>query len=163
MLAFMGLRVGSLLASVTALFLASTLYAGCSLDLDGTATIIDGDASDDVFQPPLPDGSADATGDAAPRTCSDAIVDGEETDVDCGGVVCPTRCAVGQKCKVPSDCQSKSCDDVTKVCRAPSCTDLAQNGTETDIDCGGTCTSKCGDGKGCSTGPDCTSNVCTGG
>ncbi len=160
----MGHRVGSLLASVTALFLASTLYAGCSLDLDGTATLIDADASDDVFQPPLPDGgNIDATGDAAPRTCSDTLQDGEETDIDCGGVQCPTRCAIGQHCKVASDCQSKSCDDVMKICRSPSCTDMAQNGTETDVDCGGTCTTKCGDGKGCATGPDCQSNVCNAG
>jgi hypothetical protein len=37
-----------------------------------------------------------------------------------------------------------------------------KNGTETDIDCGGTC-GPCGDTKGCALGKDCASGVCTGG
>lgn len=40
------------------------------------------------------------------------------------------------------------------------CLDGTQNGTETDIDCGGTCTTKCAEGQGCNENADCTSNNC---
>jgi Ca2+-binding RTX toxin-like protein len=42
-----------------------------------------------------------------------------------------------------------------------SCADLAQNGTETAIDCGGGCPA-CDEGLTCSAGSDCQSNVCSG-
>jgi hypothetical protein len=42
---------------------------------------------------------------------------------------------------------------------AGPCLDGKQGGTETDVDCGGTCT-RCADGKKCSGGADCTSNTC---
>ena len=46
---------------------------------------------------------------------------------------------------------------------APSpCLDGKKNGTETDVDCGGTC-SRCDDGKVCTLGADCTSTTCTAG
>lgn len=38
-----------------------------------------------------------------------------------------------------------------------SCTDNIKNGAETDVDCGGTCPNKCGDGLGCSVSTDCAS------
>ncbi len=34
------------------------------------------------------------------------------------------------------------------------------NGQETDVDCGGNCDAKCGDGKGCLLNTDCLSQVC---
>jgi predicted extracellular nuclease len=43
---------------------------------------------------------------------------------------------------------------------APTCTDKAKNGTETDVDCGGSCP-PCPGGKSCTTGADCSSSVCT--
>jgi hypothetical protein len=42
------------------------------------------------------------------------------------------------------------------------CKDGVKNGTETDIDCGGSCT-RCGDGKACDDTADCLSNTCIGG
>jgi hypothetical protein len=42
---------------------------------------------------------------------------------------------------------------------APTCTDLTKNGSETDVDCGGSC-SACGDGKLCLANGDCASRVC---
>jgi len=42
------------------------------------------------------------------------------------------------------------------------CQDLKQDGAETDVDCGGTC-SRCADGKKCSSGADCVSTACTAG
>lgn len=46
---------------------------------------------------------------------------------------------------------------------APTCQDQVQNGHETDVDCGGACPDKCGDGKKCNNGADCQSGVCTDG
>jgi hypothetical protein len=41
----------------------------------------------------------------------------------------------------------------------PACDDAEKNGTETDVDCGGTC-GACADTKGCEVPADCTSGVC---
>lgn len=41
------------------------------------------------------------------------------------------------------------------------CSDLVKNGSETDVDCGGSCATKCGDAKRCATAADCASGVCT--
>jgi hypothetical protein len=43
---------------------------------------------------------------------------------------------------------------------APTCTDGIKNGSETDVDCGGTC-GACGDTKSCAVPGDCVSNLCT--
>jgi len=48
------------------------------------------------------------------------------------------------------------------ICQAPSCTDGAKNGTETDVDCGGSCPG-CGLGKVCAAGVDCQSAHCSAG
>jgi MYXO-CTERM domain-containing protein len=44
-----------------------------------------------------------------------------------------------------------------------SCSDNAQNGSESDVDCGGACPVKCADGKRCVGNADCASNVCASG
>ncbi|MCE1191919.1 MAG: hypothetical protein LWW96_07190 [Acidovorax sp.] len=54
-------------------------------------------------------------------------------------------------------CDSSAC--INGACQGPTCSDQQRNGTETDVDCGGTC-GACGDGKTCSVGTDCQSNVC---
>jgi hypothetical protein len=41
----------------------------------------------------------------------------------------------------------------------PTCTDTVKNGSETDVDCGGTCP-RCSDGKACLGPRDCTSAFC---
>jgi hypothetical protein len=46
----------------------------------------------------------------------DAVQNGDETDVDCGGPTCP-KCAQGQVCDVNNDCASGSC--AGGVCQAP--------------------------------------------
>ena len=40
------------------------------------------------------------------------------------------------------------------------CQDMAQNGDETDIDCGGSCSAKCAEGQGCNVADDCVSGNC---
>ncbi len=99
----------------------------------------------------------------APATCSNGQKDGQETDVDCGDG-CPA-CADGKDCLHGTDCQSGVCTNqkcVPAPNPEPSCTDGKQNGSETDVDCGGSC-SKCGIGKRCNGNVDCASNFCNGG
>ena len=97
-------------------------------------------------------------------TDSDGVQNGTETDIDCGG---PTakRCDTGGKCTGADDCASKNCDTGTgsgntNKCLAPTFTDKIQNGTETDIDCGGTAGHECAKGKACVIGTDCASGGC---
>jgi len=110
-------------------------------------------------------------------SCIDALKNGLETDVDCGGALCgavfASKCVEGQACTAPAtgvlDCQTFVCDAVgcsgsPYCCQAPSCSDGQPNGTETDIDCGGSCApaKACAVGKFCSVGGDCQSGVCDG-
>ncbi|MGC4118421.1 MAG: MopE-related protein [Myxococcales bacterium] len=48
-------------------------------------------------------------------TCGNAVQDGTETDVNCGGLACPI-CTTGKKCQVSSDCASGICL-ATKLCQ----------------------------------------------
>ena len=43
----------------------------------------------------------------------------------------------------------------------PTCTDGIKNGSETDVDCGGSCPTKCGEAKSCAAPTDCASGRCT--
>jgi hypothetical protein len=70
-------------------------------------------------------------------TCSDSKKNDSETDVDCGGMQCVTKCGDGKGCAMPGDCESGVC--WVGVCQAPTCSDGVKNGGETAIDCGGTC------------------------
>jgi len=92
-------------------------------------------------------------------TCTDKVKNGAETDVDCGGPTC-TTCADGKKCGKAGDCTSGVCDAVSGLCAAPTCTDKVKNGSETDVDCGGSVCSACALGKGCAASADCTKAVC---
>jgi hypothetical protein len=50
--------------------------------------------------------------------CDNGVMDGTETDADCGGVGC-AQCASGLMCKISMDCTSSSCVD--GVCCNTSC------------------------------------------
>jgi hypothetical protein len=74
--------------------------------------------------------------------CMDSKQNQDETDVDCGGIMCPTHCDVGQKCILGSDCQTGVCKPsltpgMPNTCQAETCTDGVRNGDEDGIDCGG--------------------------
>jgi hypothetical protein len=43
-------------------------------------------------------------------TCDDVLLNQDETDVDCGGIVCPA-CIDGQACLVDEDCTSTVCTE----------------------------------------------------
>ena len=92
--------------------------------------------------------------------CMDTILDGKETDVDCGGPDCP-RCADLKSCKTADDCTSSVCTG--GKCQVPTKTDGVKNGTETDVDCGGgapTNAPKCAKNKSCLVDGDCQSDGC---
>lgn len=93
-------------------------------------------------------------------SCADGILNGDETDVDCGGSTC-AACGDGSSCSAGSDCTSGVCSGGT--CQAASCSDGVQNGSETDIDCGGGVCAPCGLGQNCSNGGDCATGTCSAG
>ncbi len=90
--------------------------------------------------------------------CSDGFRDQRETDVDCGGPIC-APCRGGKICKVDSDCTTRACDPIMKICLAPSCSDGTRDNNETDVDCGGAC-GACTVGKRCGVDQDCLSSAC---
>ncbi|MEC7523330.1 MAG: hypothetical protein VYE22_25850 [Myxococcota bacterium] len=92
--------------------------------------------------------------------CRDGVANNMETDVDCGGPICPS-CTSGQTCGMNDDCVSNICMGGT--CNAPGCGDGTQNGLETDLDCGGGSCMGCAPGLMCMVGRDCASGVCSGG
>ncbi|MFO0593095.1 MAG: hypothetical protein U0441_36470 [Polyangiaceae bacterium] len=98
------------------------------------------------------DGSPQAIPGAAGSNCSFG-----------GGSVCDgagncVECLVAGDCKDPA---KPLCDSATHSCISAQCGDGMQNGTETDIDCGGANCPKCGVGKECAgLGSNCMSNFC---
>jgi Thrombospondin C-terminal region len=65
-------------------------------------------------------------------SCTDGIINGDETDLDCGGA-CGATCDPGEACIVGMDCLSFGCAAGTNVCNdflsvnaAPSCSNYAE-------------------------------------
>ena len=95
-------------------------------------------------------------------SCSDSLLNGDETDIDCGGPVCHS-CADTQRCDFDSDCSSQNCAGPAgghTVCS--SCRNGVQDGTESDIDCGTDCPLQCADTSRCYADSDCMSMHCGG-
>ena len=114
----------------------------CSVDADCASNICDG-----------PTMRCNAPG------CGDGVLNGAETDLDCGGGSC-LGCDTGEMCLAGRDCLSGVCTAGT--CEAPTCMDGVRNGGETDVDCGGsTACPRCADRQLCSSDTDCTAGVCT--
>ncbi|MDI1481664.1 hypothetical protein [Polyangium sp. y55x31] len=98
----------------------------------------------------------------APTTCKDGTKNGSETDIDCGGSAC-APCDVGQACNGALDCAEAVCDQATKTCAAPSCSDGSLNGSETFPDFGGPmCPPNIVVGAACHVPEDCATGVCQG-
>ncbi|MDR0966018.1 MAG: hypothetical protein LBM75_05895 [Myxococcales bacterium] len=121
--------------------------------------------ADDVGQGNDPDTDAAESGDDDATvelpSCTNDKLDGDETDIDCGGT-CPSRCAIEQSCQNHSDCQSGVCgDDGECVAPAASCANHVKDENESDVDCGGEnqCP-RCIDGKHCASASDCQGNIC---
>jgi hypothetical protein len=97
-------------------------------------------------------------------TCSDGVMDGDETDIDCGGSCVP--CKDGLGCKIQGDCLGYNCRaGAYPTCGQfiSYCYDGVQNGMETDVDCGGGFCPRCYPGQTCGVNADCTSNNCVAG
>jgi len=94
-----------------------------------------------------------------PSTCSNLSLDGDESDLDCGGSCAP--CAEGRYCKQASDCLTALCS-VGRCLAQPSCTDRLWNGDESDVDCGGSCPA-CLVAQKCLQHSDCAAKTCLGG
>jgi hypothetical protein len=92
--------------------------------------------------------------------CANAMKDGAETDIDCGGPDC-NKCGTNKSCMAPTDCTSGVC--TTMKCQAAACTDMVKNGTETDVDCGGMGCPGCAETQVCVMNSDCMSGSCIGG
>jgi len=105
-----------------------------------------------------PDHTCGVLGTCMGSPCMDGVLDGAETDVDCGGGTCPT-CAGGKACKVGSDCDTGACDAIMHTCLASMCFDQQKDGNETDVDCGGACAG-CPVGKVCFSDQDCATQAC---
>ena len=95
------------------------------------------------------------------KRCRDKVQNYSETDVDCGGGVCPA-CANYKGCVGDRDCQSGDCFEGACIRSGASGTceeDGKQNGEETDTDCGGTFCPACGSGRKCKANSDCVAGV----
>jgi hypothetical protein len=90
--------------------------------------------------------------------CTDQIANGDETGVDCGGS-CPSKCEVGQGCRVDGDCDEANCTH--GVCTAFPCENGLLDNLETDVDCGGGTCRACAGGRKCRVDADCFSGTCT--
>jgi len=99
-------------------------------------------------------GNGGAAG-ALPVQCSDMMMNGEETDIDCGGTTCDP-CANGMSCMTATDCVSLFCSSLT----CAMCTDHADcagaAGTYCDMATGNCVTQKT-QGDACTEVEECAS------
>jgi MYXO-CTERM domain-containing protein len=70
---------------------------------------------------------------------------------------CPTKTDAKPTCGPWSAAGDPNAQQQASV---PTCTDKEKNGSETDVDCGGSC-GPCGDNQACDKAADCNSKVCT--
>lgn len=118
-----------------------------------------------------PGGCVTAGDTAALETMADTYVDAVVCALDPAGGTClatptpaptstPSCAAIGQSCATASQCCSLACSGGACV---SSCSNGMQDGNETGVDCGGSC-SPCPVGGGCVATNDCVQNaVCSAG
>ncbi|WP_437834376.1 hypothetical protein [Sorangium sp. So ce1153] len=91
-----------------------------------------------------------------PAHCIDDTQSDGETGLNCGGECEP--CPLGSACAASRDCAEGECID--GVCQEAGCMNDARDGSESDVDCGGSCDKKCATGQACNRASDCESSVC---
>jgi hypothetical protein len=101
------------------------------------------------------------------RTCDNDVCGAENAAegtacAEQGGQTCDgsgncVECLTNEDCPDDEDC------DGTGTCVDDGCADSQQNGSETDVDCGGSVCPTCPNGSTCSSGTDCTSGMCADG
>ena len=106
-----------------------------------------------------------------PTRCFDGVLNGSESDVDCGGPGC-APCQRAEWCVSDGDCASGSCVcgmcveagadvDPGTPCEAPQgCADGIHNLDEADVDCGGPSCQPCESGQSCFEDGDCGNGSC---
>ncbi|HVV84671.1 MAG TPA: DUF4215 domain-containing protein [Kofleriaceae bacterium] len=106
----------------------------------------DGQPVHDLVAPgtPCAAGTCDTAGSCLPPSCTDQVLNGDETDVDCGGGCSP--CADGDTCAHPGDCASGVCTDL--VCQPGRCGDGVTQASEDCDDGNHTNGDGCDDGAG---------------
>jgi len=126
----------------SALFATSVLAVACQSGDLGTAS--DGtDAATDSATT-----ETDAAGDASTSVSDAAVSDASAADADTSDAVSDGSTA------------DASASDAAPLA---TCSDGAKNGDETDVDCGGSCATKCAVASACVASVDCASgSVCTG-
>ncbi|PJB38316.1 MAG: hypothetical protein CO108_19275 [Deltaproteobacteria bacterium CG_4_9_14_3_um_filter_63_12] len=92
-------------------------------------------------------------------TCWNGWQDGSESDVDCGGWQCEP-CWDGQHCLGGQDCWSGVCANSVCGGGGGTCWNGWQDGSESDVDCGGGQCDPCWDGARCYGPQDCWNGVC---
>jgi hypothetical protein len=92
--------------------------------------------------------------------CTDGFQNQDETDTDCGGAICTTKCLDGASCLIAGDCANGVCTG--NLCYPAACGNGMVDGMETDVDCGGGTCVKCASTKACAVDNDCTSGHCIG-
>ena len=110
-------------------------------------------------------GTCDASGTCVPAaSCTDNMMNGTETGVDCGGSCAPARtCDTGAGCTVPGDCTSGVCSGTPMTCQAPSCGDGVMQAGEMCDDGNNMNGDGCDDGAGDACRPTgCGNGVQTG-
>ncbi len=135
----------------------------CDADLGCIHDLVEPCCGNNIVEPPeeCDDGNYEnadeCTAVCQMATCDDVLLNGQETDVDCGGTCTP--CADGEGCVEGADCVSLVCK--VGECQSAACDDQVMNGSETGTDCGGGCPG-CPDGTACGEDTDCASEVCDG-
>jgi cysteine-rich repeat protein len=112
--------------------------------------------------------SSGSSTDGPPGVCGDGTVDAGEACDDGnmdGTDACTSQCKpavcgdgfVQAGVETCDDANADETDACTNMCLAPACDDLARNGDESDVDCGGSCPD-CPTGKMCGVDDDCVGN-----
>lgn len=117
--------------------------AGLSAEVDDNGDVfIDlNPCTDDLCDQGVPENPVTMAGTACG---ADDLCDGAGACVDCLG---------------PTDCPSLNCE--SNVCLGATCVDGIENGSETALDCGGSCP-PCSTGQPCLVGLDCVGGICAG-
>ncbi|MDC0718320.1 hypothetical protein [Nannocystis bainbridge] len=149
--------------------LAGWALAGCR---PVTYEFVDSASATEAVSETMSSGTDTALSEPPPapvEPCFDGIINGAETDLDCGGPVCPP-CGPGQQCSGPWDCAGGLCE--AGLCRPPlqcrvaeDCPDEPCRQPQCD---GGQCSYvelegiKCDDGDLCTEANVCIAGACTG-
>jgi plastocyanin len=137
--------------------------ASCEAGVCGTVFLPDGTALPDALQ---------TVGDCAVLVCDGsgaAISRSSDGDLDDDGNECTKDVCTDGQISHPPEAAASDCMDGTKVCDGKGecvdkdCLNGIQDGTETDLDCGGPDCGGCSPGGTCLVFSDCDSSVCSAG